>query len=86
MSWTDPNPAGKVKFFNIYKKIVTLYVYQATVLVPNLDWIVPLNTLSGTSFAVTADDGALESSRSVDGVVPAGPIAPSNVVITVAFP
>jgi len=87
LDWSDPLPAEGVQFWNVYKKVASLYVYQATVYVPApSQWTIPLNTARNTIFAVTASDGNLESDRSTDATVPLGPNTPLNVKVTITFP
>ncbi len=87
LDWSDNPPAENVQFYNVYKKVASLYVYQASVFVPApSEWTIPANTPTGTIFAVTADNGNLESARSSDGVVPIGPTIPVGVKIIISFP
>ena len=87
LDWDD-NPAGEgVKWYNVYKHSLGIYIYQATVYVPApSQWTIPLTTPRNTVFAVTADDGNLESGFSLDATVPLGPTTPISVKVTITFP
>lgn len=86
LDWDDNPATDNVKWYNVYKKVVSLYVYQATVYVPSpSEWSIPLNTPVGTIFAVTADNGAQESTRSNDATVPIGPATPVGVKVIINF-
>lgn len=81
LSWSAPPQS--VLYYNVYQKTATgLYNYTATVYTPApTAWSIPLGTSTGTTYAVTASDGSIESERSNDAAVPAGPGAPGDTKI-----
>lgn len=86
LRWLDTNSPTRIPpilYYNIYKKIGTAYFYNATVYVPApLQWAIPVGTLSGTPFSVTASDGALESPKALlDGIMPGVPSTVTSLTI-----
>lgn len=71
LKW-NANPASEnVLYYNVYVRGAGgLYSYVETVLVPApLSYTIPLGTPVGTTYAVTASDGAIEGARSDDAIV-----------------
>lgn len=86
LRWLDTNSPTRIPpilYYNIYKKIGTTYFYVSTVYVPSpLQWAIPVGTVSGTFFNVTASDGAQESPKALlDGTVPGVPSAVTSLTI-----
>lgn len=88
LQW-DRNSEPEVISYNIYTKDLATgqYSYYATVAQPasgGVTYQLPAGVESGSTFAVTASTGALESPRSNDAAVPASPFAPKNLKIAPA--
>ena len=82
--WDASPPAQNVLYYNVYRRPLgtTTYAYVASVYVPApATYPLPPNETAGTIYAVSASNGAQESVRSSDAVVPPAPTAPGGIKI-----